>query len=161
MSHSTKFFPAHNYFTRDCPRLNQQKSRLAEQEQNDRLKAEAREKRREKKQRRKEQKEAEALELKRLKEKQDGQLEDGKVVDNETSMSMEDGKDKPEDGLRINKISINSPTSDKRSASRVVGPLVAARFIADIATVPYPEGLLKPHPDLNQNVKNGKFRYHY
>ena len=85
---------------------------------------------------------------------------------------MEDGKNKPEDGLRINTTSINSPTSDKRrqgplaldltsaikSPSPYVGALAAARFIVDITTVPYPEGIQCPHPDLNQNVKNGKFR---
>ena len=84
---------------------------------------------------------------------------------------MEDGKDKLEDGLRINTTSINSPTDERRpgpldltsavrSASTVVDTLAAARVIADIATVSYPEGYHSPHPDLNQNVKNGKFRYH-
>ena len=54
-----------------------------------------------------------------------------------------DGKDRQfEDG----KTSINPP-------------VVTARFIADIATVSYPEGYHGPHPDLNQTVKNGKFRY--
>jgi translation initiation factor 4G len=102
--------------------------------------------------------------------KQDGQLEDGKDVDTETSKSMEDGKDKPKDGLRINTTSISSPTSNRRrpgpldltgarSASPVVAALATARVIADIATVSYPEGYHSPHPDLNQNVKNGKFRY--
>jgi len=146
------------------------KTRLAEQEQIDRFKAEIREKKREKKQRRKERKEAEALKRQRLKENQDGQLENGKVVDNETSMSMEDGKDNPEDGINTTSTFINSPTSERRpgpldlsrvvrSASPVVASLAAARFIADIATVPYPEGYQGPHPDLNQNMKNGKFRY--
>jgi translation initiation factor 4G len=91
---------------------------------------------------------------------------------------MEDGKDakdKPKDALRINTTSINSPTSDKRrpgpldlsgataairSASPVVAALATARVIADIATVPYPEGYHSPHPDLSQNVINGKFRYY-
>ena len=107
--------------------------------------------------------------------KQEGQLENGKVVDDETSMSMEDGKDKPEDRhhIRVNTTSIDSPTSHKRRprpldltrsasrvvAPRVVAPLAATRFITDIATVPYPEGYHSPHPDLNQNVKNGRFRY--
>ena len=71
-----------------------------------------------------------------------------------------------------NTTSINSPTSDKRrpgplnltsaikSASPVVAALATARVIADIATVSYPEGVQSPHPDLNQNVKNVKFRYH-
>ena len=101
--------------------------------------------------------------------KQDEQLEDGNT---ETSKSMEDGKYKPKDGLRINTIAINSPMSDRRrpgpldltgairSASPVVAALATARFIADITAVPYPEGFHGPHPDLNQNVKNGKFRYH-
>ena len=88
---------------------------------------------------------------------------------------MEDGKDKPKDVLHINTTSITSPTSDRRrpgpldltgatgairSASPVVAALATARVIADIATVPYPEGYRSPHPDLNQNAKNGKFRYH-
>ena len=79
--------------------------------------------------------------------KQDGQIEESKTT------------------------SINSPTSDKqrpgpldltnakRSACPVVASLAAARFITDITTVSYPEGCQGPHPDLNQNVKNGKFRY--
>jgi translation initiation factor 4G len=104
--------------------------------------------------------------------KQDGQLEDGKDVDTETLKTMEDDKDKLKDNLRINTTSIHSPTSDKRrpgpldltsatrSASPVVAALATARVIADIATVSYSEGYHSPHPDLNQNVKNGKFRYH-
>ena len=112
------------------------------------------------------------LEVHKSDGKADGQLEDSKIVDTETPKSMEDGKDKPKDGLRINTTSITSPTSDKRrpgpldltgairSASPVVAALATARVIADIATVPYPEGVHSPHPDLNQNVKNGKFRYH-
>ena len=79
--------------------------------------------------------------------KQDGQLEDGKDVDTETLKTMEDGKDKLKDSLRINTTSIHSPTSDKRrpgpldltsatcSASPVVAALATARVIADIATV--------------------------
>ena len=103
--------------------------------------------------------------------KQDGQLENVKVVDTETPKSVEDGKDKPKDSLRINTTSISSPTSDKRrpgpldltgakSASPVVAALATARVIADIATVSYPEGVNSPHPGLNQNVKDGKFRYY-
>ena len=98
-----------------------------------------------------------------------GKLEDGRDVDTET---IEDGKDRPEDSLRINTISIHSPTSDKRrpgpldlaSAIRSASPfftaLAAARVITDIASVSYPEGYHSPHPDLNRNVKNGKFRCH-
>ena len=83
-----------------------------------------------------------------------------------------DGKDKPKDGLCINTTSIISPTTNKRrpgpldltgairSASPVVAVLATAHVIANITTVPYPEGVHSPHPDLNQNVKNGKFRYH-
>ena len=52
-------------------------------------------------------------------------------------------------------------TSAIRSASSVVASLAAARFIADITTLSYPEGYQGPHPDLNQNVKNGKFRYYF
>jgi translation initiation factor 4G len=102
-------------------------------------------------------------------EREEAELEaqqDGKDVDTETSKSMEGGKDKPKGGLRINTTSINSPDKRRpgplditRYASSVVA-LAAARFIADITTVSYPEGYHSPHPDLNQNVKNGKFRYH-
>ena len=103
--------------------------------------------------------------------KQDRQLEDGKDVDTETLKTMEDGKDKLKDSLRINTASVHSPTSDKwrpgpldltsatRSASPIVMAFATARVIADIATVSYPEGYHSPHPDLNQNVKNRKFRY--
>ena len=97
---------------------------------------------------------------------QDGQLEDAMIVDSETSKSMEDN---PKDGFRINTASINSTSNKQRprplnltsaiiSTSPVVGALANARVITDIATVPYPEGYHRPHPDLNQNVKNGKFR---
>ena len=51
-------------------------------------------------------------------------------------------------------------TSALRSASPVVTALATARVITDIASVSYPEGYHSPHPDLNRNVKNGKFRYH-
>ena len=116
-----------------------------------------------------EEREEAELEAHKGKGRQDEQLEDGNT---ETSKSMEDGKYKPKDGLRINTIAINSPMSDRRrpgpldltgairSASPVVAALATARFIADITAVPYPEGFQGPHPDLNQNVKNGKFRYH-
>ena len=105
-------------------------------------------------------------------EKQGEQLEDGK--DTEVPKSMQDGKDTLKDVLRINTSSIHPSTSnDKRrpgpldltgamsTSSPVVAALATARVIADIATVPYPEGVNSPHPDLNQNVKNGKFRYHW
>ena len=119
-----------------------------------------------------EEKEEAEIEAQKGDGKGDGHLEDGKVVDTETPKSLEDGKDKPKDSLRINTTSITSPTTDKRrpgpldltgairSSSPVVAALATARVIADIATVPYPEGYHSPHPDLNQNVKNGKFRYH-
>ena len=110
----------------------------------------------------------------------EGQLEYGKDVDAEMPKSIEDGKDgkdKSKDSLRINTTFIRSPTSDKR---RRPGPLdlsgatspassvtslassvaALANVIADIATVPYPEGFHSPHPDLNQDMKNSKFRYH-
>jgi hypothetical protein len=67
----------------------------------------------------------------------------------ETPKSLEDGKDKLKDGLRINTTSITSPIDKRRpgpldltgtrSASPVVGALATACVIADIATVPYPE----------------------
>ena len=104
--------------------------------------------------------------------KQDGRLEDGKDVDTETSTkSMEGGKYKPKVRIPINTASIDSPTSNKRppgplvltSAIRSASPVVAApataRVITDVATLSYPEGYHSPHPDLNKNVKNGKFRY--
>jgi translation initiation factor 4G len=46
--------------------------------------------------------------------KQDGQLEDGKDVNTKTSKTLEDGMDKPKDGLRIDTASISSPTANKR-----------------------------------------------
>jgi hypothetical protein len=65
--------------------------------------------------------------------KEDGQLEDGKVVGADTPKSMEDGKDIPKDGLRIN-TTIGLPTSDKRrpgpldlpDAKKAASPVVAA-----------------------------------
>ena len=46
------------------------------------------------------------------------QLGDGKDVDTETSKSIEDGKNNPEDGLRIDTTSISSSTSDKRRSQQ-------------------------------------------
>ena len=71
-----------------------------------------------------------------------------------------DGKDRQfEDG----KTSINPPKSGPLDLTSVryvpASSVVTPRFIADIATVSYPEGYHGPHPDLNQTVKNGKFRY--
>ncbi|KAF8176557.1 armadillo-type protein [Pholiota molesta] len=44
-------------------------------------------------------------------------------------------------------------------AAGIPGSLAMARFIADINTVQYPEGVKSPHFKLNQNAKEGKFRY--
>jgi hypothetical protein len=43
-------------------------------------------------------------------------------------------------------------------AAGIPGSLAMARFIADINTVQYPEGVKSPHFKLNQNAKEGKFR---
>jgi translation initiation factor 4G len=164
----------------------QRKSRLAEQEQYDRIKAEAADKEKKEKERAEAERKAKVaeevrnLKQKELRQKQEYkrlrkeaealelQPDDGKDVDTETSKSMEDGKDRPKVNPRINTTSISSPTSDKRrpgpldltrSASPVVADLATARVIADVATVSYPEGHHSPNPDLNQNMKNGKFRY--
>ncbi|KAF8814619.1 hypothetical protein BYT27DRAFT_7249916 [Phlegmacium glaucopus] len=53
--------------------------------------------------------------------------------------SREDGKDKVKDVLHINTTSITSPAS----SSPAIAALATARVIADIATVPYPEGLIQ------------------
>ncbi|KIK01165.1 hypothetical protein K443DRAFT_60383, partial [Laccaria amethystina LaAM-08-1] len=37
--------------------------------------------------------------------------------------------------------------------------LATARNIDDIGTVQYPEGVRSPKPELNANVKHGRFRY--
>ena len=75
----------------------QHKSWLAEQEQNNRLKAEEGE-----------------LEAHKGDGKQDGRLEEIKVVDTETPKSVEDGKDKPKDSLCINTTSISSPSTPNK-----------------------------------------------
>ena len=103
---------------------------------------------------------AEAISEPEPKEKEEAELGAHKG-DGKQDAQLEDGKTS----------SINSPRSDRRrpgpldltSAMRSASPVVAlaaARFIDDIATVSYPEGVQHPHPDLNQDVKNGKFRYH-
>ncbi|KAF8161290.1 armadillo-type protein [Crassisporium funariophilum] len=52
---------------------------------------------------------------------------------------------------------------DGVAAPHIVAPppsaLATARIIFDIATVQYPEGVSSPRPDLNEGVKDGKFRY--
>jgi len=39
--------------------------------------------------------------------------------------------------------------------------LATARNIDDIGTVQYPEGVMRPKPELNANGKDGRFRYDF
>ncbi|KAF9485987.1 hypothetical protein BDN70DRAFT_870471 [Pholiota conissans] len=103
--------------------------------------------------------------------------EDGEVVEDKVAEgpAPADAKEKLKDGLRINTNPVPiSPSFDRKrpgpldltgaktisaAGAATPGPLATARIIADINTVQYPEGVRSPHPELNQNAKEGKFRY--
>jgi len=104
----------------------------------------------------------------------ESQLQDGKAEAKEEGEVVEEKKAPAptKEALRINTATI-SPTFDRRSRpgpldlteakkSTITTPstaLATARIISDISTVPYPEGVSSPLPELNQNAKEGKFRY--
>jgi len=99
---------------------------------------------------------------------EDGELVgDGKDVEVPAS-SKDEGKEKPKEGLRINTAATSSPVDRRRpgpldlshakSNNVAASPLATARIISDINTIQYPEGVVSPRPDLNENAKEGKFR---
>lgn len=97
-------------------------------------------------------------------------IEEGEIKETEESSTppvIEEPKDKKET-LRIN----TSPLLDRRrpdpldlsSTKQSISPalpsaLLTARNIEDIGSVPYPEGIQSPKPELNRNAEKGKFRY--
>jgi len=89
--------------------------------------------------------------------------EDGEIDEDDTSpAATQYGKDKVKENLRI---STNYPGNlDLTDAKKTNIPapqsaLATARVISDINAVTYPEGVSSPNPALNQNAKEGKFRY--
>jgi translation initiation factor 4G len=109
-----------------------------------------------------------------LAQTQDGraeEIEEGEInEDQDTQPPNQDGREKVRESLRID---TNAPAIGRRrhpgpldleeaKKSNVAAPqsaLATARIISDIHSVPYPEGVHSPNPALNQNAKEGKFRY--
>jgi translation initiation factor 4G len=102
---------------------------------------------------------------------EDGELvDDGKDIE-APAPSKDEGKEKLKEGLRINTAATSPPIDRRRpgpldlshakSNNVVASPLATARVISDINTIQYPEGVLSPRADLNENAKEGKFRSVY
>ena len=97
-------------------------------------------------------------------------MEEGEIYDDQHTPPAQDGREKVRESLRID---TNAPAIgrqrhpgpldlDEAKKSHIAGPqsaLATARIISDIHTVSYPEGVSSPNPALNQNAKEGKFRY--
>jgi len=77
----------------------------------------------------------------------ESQLQDGKAEVNEEGDVIEEKR--PLDRTEAKKVTITAFST----------ALATARIISDISIVPYPEGVSSPLPELNQNAKEGKFRY--
>lgn len=103
---------------------------------------------------------------------EDGELlDDGKDAEAPASPPLkDDAKEKLKDGLRIN-TGATPPTADRRrpgpldlshaknNNAAASSALATARVISDINTVQYPEGVSSPLAELNENAKEGRFRY--
>ncbi|KAH9485515.1 Eukaryotic translation initiation factor 4 gamma [Psilocybe cubensis] len=145
-----------------------EQARLAKEAEEERLRIEEEEKRRLEEEAAKSAKEPEP----ELDGKSESTLEEGEVVEDNNTDAKDDGKDKPKESLRIN-TGATSPTVDRRQRpgpldltnaknSNIPAPqtaLATARIISDISSVQYPAGVSSPRPDLNENAKEGKFRY--
>ncbi|KAF8648538.1 hypothetical protein AX16_006242 [Volvariella volvacea WC 439] len=76
-------------------------------------------------------------------------------------------KEKMKESLRINTSLESRKRPNALDLSLAKGPvsaplgsaLLTARHIGDINSVPYPEGVSSPNPDLNKNASEGRFRY--
>lgn len=80
--------------------------------------------------------------------------------------SIQDGKDIQEKDIQDGKdVEPRRPgsvdLSHTKSNNAAPASLTAARFISDINTVQYPEGVFSPRADLNENAEEGKFRSVY
>ena len=98
-------------------------------------------------------------------------IEDGKNVEVPAPSPLKD-ETKERHGLRTN-TGTTPPTIDRRrpgpldlshakkssSSSAPLSALATARIISDINTVQYPAGISSPQADLNENAKEGKFRF--
>ncbi|KAF8911486.1 hypothetical protein CPB84DRAFT_1722762 [Gymnopilus junonius] len=110
--------------------------------------------------------------------KSESTMEEGEVTEEgqevEIPATAQDGKDRLKEGLRIDTTTgAVSPTTERRQRpgpldlsvakkANIPAPqtaLATARIITDISTVQYPEGVLSPRPELNENAKAGKYRY--
>ena len=70
----------------------------------------------------------------------------------DTALMTSDGKRRP-DRLDL------SGMKDQSIPSALLSGLVTARIIEHIASIQYPEGVKSTKPELNVNVKQGKFLY--
>jgi hypothetical protein len=96
-------------------------------------------------------------------------MEEGEICDQDIPALNQDGREKIRENLRID----TNPAIGRRrhpgpldleeaKKSSIAGPqsaLATARIISDIHSVPYPEEVSSPNPALNQNAKEGKFRF--
>ena len=102
--------------------------------------------------------------------------EDGELAQDGSEQAIpvtkDEVKEKAKEALRINTATSSPAVLRKRpnnldlSNTKNVGgaplsALATARNIDDIGTVQYPEGVMSPKPELNANVKDGKFRYDF
>ena len=96
-------------------------------------------------------------------EKEDGEIDE--ESDTSSPAATQDGKDRVKEGLRISTNFKRHPGNlDLTDAKKANIPapqsaLATARVISNINAVTYPEGVSSPNPALNQNAKEGKFRY--
>jgi translation initiation factor 4G len=90
------------------------------------------------------------------------------------SVTKDEVKEKAKEALRINTATSSSAalrkrpnnldlsnTNNKNIGGAPLSALATARNIDDIGTVQYPKGVMSPKPELNANVKDGKFRYDF
>jgi len=120
------------------------------------------------------QKEEEAKEKARLKKKEERRLRklanksetQRQKEEQEHKRKLEEGEQKekePTEREEKEKAELERADKDLTEAKRstITTPskvLATARFISDISSVQYPEGVSSPRPDLNKNAKEGKFR---
>ncbi|PPQ63016.1 hypothetical protein CVT24_005962 [Panaeolus cyanescens] len=142
----------------------QEKAEQAKREEEERLRREQEEKERAEKEKEKEASaKAEAA-------AKTAATEEGEVAEEPKSV-VADGKASLKEGLRIDTTAAATPSQRPRpgpldlsiaKTNRDAAPqsaLATARIISDINAISYPEGVSSPRPDLNQNVKDGRFRY--
>jgi len=64
-----------------------------------------------------------------------------------------------QDGVELNLKIMVQPVTMKPDDFATA--LATAQHIADLSSVEYPEGIERPHMDLNENTQAGRFRYEW